>query len=46
MLSFDAVNKEFVCKICIIYQYVVDQCALTHMIFGNDQVVRLLEHVR
>ena len=22
------------------------QCALLHMLFGNDQVVRLLEHVR
>ena len=43
MLSFNAVNTTFMCKICIKYQYVSHAVC---RIFKNDQGVRLLEHVR
>ena len=45
-LSFNAFNTVLVCKKCINTNMLVEQCAPLHMFFGNDQCVRLSEHVR
>ena len=37
---------RYLCKICIDYHMLVEQCALMHMLFKNDLGVRLLEYVR
>ena len=37
-------NAAIILVLCM--YMLVEQCALMHMICGNDQDVRLLEHVR
>ena len=45
-LIFNMVITVFMCKSGINTNIIVRQCALMHMLFENDQGVRLLEHVR
>ena len=45
-LSFNAVNRYLCEKFVYNISMSVEQCALMHMLFGNDQGVCLLGHVR
>ena len=46
-LSFNAVNTVSIFVQIVRYiKLLVKKCALMHVFFGDDQSVRLLEHVR